>query len=125
MHRVTGFVGDEVTEHGASDEGEVPDEVEGLVAHELVRKAQVAVFDAVVAHHNAVVLPGAAGEAVRFEGLVLGEEPERTGRREVRGVGLGREDDGDRLPSDGRVRKIDRVGHAQIACGADLELPAA
>ena len=53
------------------------------------------------------------------------EKPERASRREVRGVGLGREDDRDRLPSDGRVREVDRVRHAQVARGADLELPAA
>ena len=86
VHRVAGLVRDDVPEHRASDEREVSEEVERLVAHELVREAQVAVLDAVVADHDAVVLPGASGESVRLERLVLGEEPERASRRDVRGV---------------------------------------
>ena len=122
---MSGLVRDDVADHGAAHQGEISEQVERLVAHELVGEPEIAVFDAVVAHHDAVVFPGAAGEAVGLERLVLREETKRAGRRQVRGVGAGRENERDRLPPDGGVREVDRVRHTQVARRADLELPAA
>jgi hypothetical protein len=56
-----------VADDGAPDEGEVSEEVERLVPHELVGEPKLAVLDAVLSDDDAVARVGPACEAVGLE----------------------------------------------------------
>src|SRR6185436_18084189 len=76
--------------HAAADriteQVQVPDDVEDLVAHELVREAQRRVDHALVAHQDAVVETAAGAELAHH--LEVLHEPEGAGGRDLALVGL-------------------------------------
>src|SRR5262245_37247177 len=113
----------EVTLDGHAEQRQIAEQVEHLVAHELVRPAQpVAIQDAVVVHHHGVVEVAAPGQAVAPEHLDLPQEAEG-----ARAADLLLEDVPvdlqipDLLPADRRMREVDRVAHAEPRARLDAD----
>jgi hypothetical protein len=79
---VAGFAGFDAAEEGEADEGEVADEVEGLVAAEFVGVAEGAVHDAVFGEDDGVIEGAATDQAHGAERLDIGFEAEGAGARE-------------------------------------------
>src|SRR5690242_13681176 len=74
---------DDAAANRPAEQIEVADDVEDLVAHELVLEAQRRIHDALVADEDEVVEPAAGGEAHALERLDLLHEPERARRRDL------------------------------------------
>jgi len=74
VHGMAGALGDDAAPDAAAGQGEVADEVEDLVADELVGEAEGAVLDFAVADDDGALVGGAADEAhVAEHGFVFAE----------------------------------------------------
>src|SRR5579862_5252741 len=104
----------------AASQGEIPNEVEDLVADVFVGEAQRAVFRAVFAEDNGVFRSGATDEAHVAKPLFVGLVAESAGRGDVRPIGSVRQVDGRPQAPDGGG-KIDGVVDAVARPGVDAD----
>ena len=80
---VAAAVRDDVADDRVADERQIADDVEDLVADELVLEAQRVVEHAGLAEHDRVVERAAEGEALLAQRLDFLQEPERARRRDL------------------------------------------
>ncbi len=120
MHGVAGAFGDYVAEEGAADEGEVSDEVEGLVAATFVGEAEAfGVHDLAFGGEADGVGEGGAADEAHFAELVeLFFEPEGAGGGEFAGVVLWGDVHLDGVLADGGG-EVDVAGEAETVVGED------
>ena len=116
MHGVSGALGYDVAEDVVAGEGEVTDEVEDLVAGELVGEAEVAVEDAVAAENDDAFFGGTADQAHVTQFLFVFAPTEGAGGGDFALVGAGGEVDGVSLTADGRG-EVDFVGDGVAVAG--------
>jgi len=109
VHGVSGALGDDVAEDVVAGQGEVADEVEDLVARELVVEAQIAVEDALAGEHDDAFFGGAADQAHVAEFLFVFAPAKGAGGGDFALVGAGGEVDDVSLAADGRG-EVDFVG---------------
>ena len=118
MHGVSSAFGDDVAEDVVAGEGEVANEVEDLVAGELVREAQVAVENAVAAENDDAFFCGPTDQAHVAQFLFVFAPAEGARRGDFALVGTGGEVDGVALAAD-RVREVNLVGDGVAVAGVD------
>ena len=106
MHGVSGALSDDMAENVMAGEGEVADEVEDLVAGELIAEAQVAVKDAVAREDDDAFFGGAADEAHVAQFLFVFAPAEGAGGGDFALVGAGGEINDVSLAADGG-REVD------------------
>ena len=110
-----------------ADEGEIAEQVDELVAHELVGKSQTAGRqESVVPQHEGIRVVAAAGEALRTQRFDFGGEAEGPSRCELRLEDVrieGREHVA--LAADARVGEVDRVVDPEPVAGRDPDAPIA
>src|SRR3954447_3261982 len=109
VERVAGLRGADLADDRAADEREIAQQIEDLVADELVAEAEVAADHAFVVEHDAVLDRAAAGEAGSAHLLDIAQEAKRAGRRDFLEETVVVEVELQRLPSDDRVAEIDLV----------------
>ena len=120
MHGVAGAFRDDAALDAAAGEGEVADEVEHLVADELVVEAEGAVLDFAFADEDGAAVGGAADEAhVAEHGFVFAEAEGAGGGDEV-GVGAGVEVAEEARGADGRG-EVDTVVDLVAGAGVDAD----
>src|SRR5262245_26526071 len=109
------------------EQRQVAEQVEHLVAHELVGPAQpVAVQDAELVHHHGVVEVAPAGEAAPPERLHLAQEAEGAGAAQLALEALVVDHEvPELLAADRRMGEVDRVGDPQPAARLDADQPVA
>ncbi len=118
---MSGAVGLDVAQNALAEEREVADEVQHLVAHELVGEAQRRVVDTVAREHNAVIARCAADKAhVQHRALLL-EEAEGTGSGNVFHVAAVGQLDLEALAADQGMREIDSVADGVALSGIDAD----
>ena len=83
MQRVAAAVRHEVADHRVSDERQIADHVENLVADELVLEPQCVVEDAGLAENDGVVERTAERETALAQHLDFLQEAERPRRRDL------------------------------------------
>src|ERR1700684_533150 len=71
VHGVSGAVGDNVAENLPAEQGQIADEVENLVAHKFVFKAQGRVLDALAGQDDAIVTRSSADQSHIAELLLV------------------------------------------------------
>ena len=98
---------------GTTEQREVADQVEDLVAHELVPESKRPRQDPGVVEDDGVVEAAAAGEAAGAQLRHLAGEAERAGGSDPRGEFFGAEDEGQFLLPDERMGEVDLVGDRQ------------
>ena len=98
---------------GPAEQREVADEIEDLVADELVAEAQRAREDAGVVEDDGVVQAAAARQSPRAQLRDLAREAEGPRRSDARREFLGPEREGQLLAAHDRMRKVDLVGDGQ------------
>jgi len=110
---VTGLLEDDVPFDGKSEQREVTDGIEYLVAHELVAVPKSGVVEyAVIANYHGVVEGPSPGQTVGPERLDVPEEPEGPGRGNVTDKGLLIKVYGELLLTEQLMVKVDVVGDA-------------
>ena len=116
-----GVPGDDVALHRAADQRQVPDDVEDLVAHELVLEPEGAVQDPLLAHHDGVVQGPAEREALLPEQLeVLQEAVRPRGGELLDEDPLGRHERRD-LHAHRRMLVVERVADAELGRRQELD----
>src|SRR4051812_2280685 len=118
---VTGFRGADLADDRPADECEVAEQIEDLVADELVPEAKLAAHDALVVEHDAVIDRAAARETGSAELLDVAHEAERAGGGDLLEEAVVIEVELQRLPADDRVLEIDLVLENQAICGGDAD----
>jgi len=118
---VAGFAGFHAAEERQADESQVADQVEGLVAAELIGIAEGAVHDAVLGEDDGVIEGAAADEAHGAERLDIGFEAEGAGAGENLAEGFGIDEHFDFLLADKRVGKVDVATYAEFVGGIDAD----
>src|ERR1051325_4240798 len=103
----------------AADERQVADEIEHLVAHELIAEAQGAVHYALVVEDDAVLDRPAAGQAGGAELVDVAQEPVRARRRDFLEEAVVPMIEVERLPADAGVVEVDLVFDDQTVAGGD------
>ena len=130
VHGVSSALGDDMAEDVVAGESEVTDEVEDLVAGELVGEAEVAVEDALAGEHDDAFFGGAADEAHVAEHFFVFAPAEGAGGGDFALVGAGGEVDDVSLATDGR-REVDfvrdgvavaRIDSDELIAFADLDV---
>ena len=117
---VAGVARDDVTEDRPAQQREVADQVEDLVADELVAVAEL-VQDAALADDDRVVERAALGEAVLPEVPHVLQEPVGAGGGELLDEHVLRRLARDRLRADHGMGAVERVADAKHVAGDDLE----
>jgi hypothetical protein len=117
MEGVAGLAGFDAAEERKADEGEVADEVEGLVAAEFVGIAEGTVHDAVLGEDDGVIEGAAADEAHGAERLDIGFEAEGAGAGEKLAERIGIYEQFNLLLADQRMGKIDVAADAEFVGG--------
>ena len=120
VHGVAGAFGDDVAEDVMAGEGKVANEVEDLVAGELVAEAEIAVEDALAGEDDDTLFGGAADEAHVAEFLFVFTPAEGAGRGDFAFVGAGGEVDLVALAADGGG-EVDFVGDGIALAGIDAD----
>ncbi len=123
MQRVTTALDANVAFDARAEQGEVAEQVEHLVAHELVREAQaVAIQHAIRIEHDGVVEAGAARATRAPECVDLADEAEGARARDLALEGrFGEIEVAQRLAADAGVLEVDLVAHAEAAAGLDAD----
>ena len=121
---MAGFAGFDAAEEGEADEGEVADEIEGLVAAEFVGIAEGAVHDAVFGEDDGVIERAAADQTHGAERLDIGFEAEGAGAGENLAEGVGIDEQFDLLLADEGMGKIHVAANAEFVGGIDADAAA-
>ena len=116
---MAGFAGFDAAEEREADEGEVADEIEGLVAAEFVGIAERAVHDAVFGEDNGVIERAAADQAHGAERLDIGFETEGAGAGENLAEGVWIDEEFDLLLANEGMGEINVAADAEFVCGID------
>jgi hypothetical protein len=119
MERVAGFAGFNAAEEREADEGEVADQVEGLVAAKLVGVAEGAIHYAILGEDDCVVEGAAADEAHGAERFDIGFEAEGAGTRKQLAEGVGIDEQFDLLLADEGMREVYVAADAEFIGGID------
>src|SRR6185437_923953 len=98
----------------------IADQVEHLVANELIRKAQAPVLHAVAGQDDSVFFRGAADQSHVAQHELVFAEAEGARRRDLRSVRISSQVDRVFLPSD-RRGKVDLVGDAVTIARIDAD----
>src|SRR4051794_38663156 len=106
---VTGLRGADLADDRTADECEIAEQIENLVAHELVAEAELAAHDALVVEHDAVIDRAAARETGSAELLNVAHEAERAGGGDLLEEAVVIEVELERLAADARMVEIDLV----------------
>ncbi len=109
MHRVSRALGYHPAQDLVPGQGEVADQVQNLVPHELVREAQRAVRDLASGDDDGVLVGDAADQPHVAQLLLVLAKAERPRRRQRPVVGARRQINRKLLAAD-RRGKVDRVG---------------
>ena len=120
MHGVSGAFGDDVAEDVMSGKGEIADEVEDLMADELIIETQRAVEDALTVEDDGAGFGDAADEAHVAQHLLVFLKAESARRGDLRGVVSCSEVDGETLAAN-RRGEIDLVGNAVAPARIDAD----
>jgi hypothetical protein len=121
---MAGFAGFDAAEEGESDEGQVADEVESLVAAEFVGVAEGAVHDAVFGEDDGVIERAAADEAHGAERLNIGFEAKGARAGENLAEGFGIDEQFDLLLADLRMGEVNVAADAEFVGGIDADAAA-
>jgi hypothetical protein len=121
---VAGFAGFDAAEERESNEGEVADQVEGLVAAKFIGIAEGAVHYAVIGQDDGVIQRAAADEAHGAERLDIGFEAEGAGAGENLAEGFAIYEHFDLLLADERVGEINVAADAELVGGIDADAAA-
>src|SRR5947207_5310171 len=121
MERMPGLRRGDLADDGTADEREVAEEVEDLVADELVAEAEVAADHSFVVEHDAVLDRAAARETGGAHLLDVAQETERTGRGNLLEEAVVIEVELQRLPSDHGMAEIDLVLENQAICRGNAD----
>jgi hypothetical protein len=124
VERMAGFAGFNAAKKRETDQGEVADEVEGLMTAEFVGIAKRAVHDAVLGEDDGVIEGTAADEAHGAERLDIGFEAEGAGAGENLAEGFGIYDHFDFLLADEGMGKIDVATDTKLVSGIDADAAA-
>src|SRR5205823_7963373 len=122
--RVQGVAGadrGDLADDGAADQGEVADEVEHLVADELVAEAQRSVHHAALVEDDAVLDRAAARQAGRAQLVDVLEEAVRARRRDLLEEAVVLVVKVERLPPDAGVLEVDLVLDDEAVGGNDAD----
>src|SRR5262245_22966605 len=111
---MSGAMGYEVADDRVTDEREVADGIENLVAHELVLETQRVVQHAGLAEHDRVLQRAAQRQLVLTQHLDVLQECEGAGRRDFLDEALRRDAKGPRLMAKERVVEADAVGDLEV-----------
>ena len=114
VQRVAAAVRDEMADHREADERQIADDVEDLVADELVLEAQRVVQHAGLSEHDRVVERAAERQAALPQHLDFLQEAKRAGRRNLLDERLFRDLHRPRLMPDERVIEADAVGDLEV-----------
>ena len=110
VQRVAGFVRDQSAQHRLADQCKIPEQIENLVTHELIRKPQRSVVQHPVSReHNRILQRSTANKTAGLQFLNFVVEAERPCRRDEVRIVRSRELDVQALLADQRVREIDIV----------------
>jgi len=118
VHGVSGALGYDVAKNVVAGESEVADEVEDLVANELVVKAQRAVGDALAIQDDGISFGDTADQTHVAQLLFVLLEAEGAGGSDLRAIVAGSEINDKALAADGRG-EVDLVGDAVAFAGID------
>ena len=124
MQRVTGLAGFDAAEEGKSDEGQVADQVESLVAAEFIGETERAVHDPIFREHNGVIERAAANQAHGAERLNVGLKAESAGTRKNSAEAFRVDGHFHFLLTDLRVGKIDVAANVKFVGGIDADAAA-
>jgi hypothetical protein len=124
VERMAGFAGFDAAEEREADEGDVADEIKGLVAAEFVGITERAVHHAVFGEDDSVIERAAADEAHGAERLDIGFEAEGAGPGENLTEGVGIDEHFDFLLAYKWVGKIDVAADAELVGGIDADAAA-
>jgi len=121
---VASFAGFDTAEEWEAHEGEVADEIEGLVAAEFVGVAEGAVHDAVFRENDGIIERAAADKTHGAERLDIGFETEGASAGENLAEGVGVDEHFDLLLADEGMGKIDVTTDAEFVGGIDADAAA-
>ena len=120
MHGVSGALGNDVALDAAAGQSQVADQIENLVAHIFIGKAQGAVLRAAGAEDDGVFRTRAANQAHVAEALLIGLVAKGAGGGNGAAVGFGGQIDAGFLAADGSG-KVDGVFDAIAGAGIDAD----
>src|SRR3989442_3670830 len=120
VQRVARVTGDDVAHYWPTEKGEVSDEVENLVPHELVTVAKP-VQDTALAHADGVLQRCAASQAVLAHQAEILQEAVRAGGGELLDEHALARRAGERLGADRGMVVVERVADAERLGGDDLD----
>jgi len=121
---MAGFAGFDAAEEREADEGEVADEIEGLVAAKFVRVTEGAVHHAVFGENDGVIEGAAADETHGAERLDIGFETEGAGAGKNLAEGVGIDEQFDLLLADEGMGEIDVTADAEFVGGINADAAA-
>ncbi len=104
-------VGDNVPQNSLSDQRQIANQIQNLVAHELVWKAQRRIDDAVAGQNDRVLFGCAANQALLAHDFRFVKKTERPCRSDFRKVMAIRQFQGAALAANQRMWEIDGVGN--------------
>src|SRR2546423_572918 len=94
--------------YASAGERKVTDAIQRFVTNELVIPAKFATENIAVIEHHRILQRGAFDQTLGAKRVDFVDESKRPGSRQIAGKSAGVNDDVPRLPSDQRVRKLDR-----------------
>src|SRR5581483_3038886 len=116
MHRVAGLRGRDLADDRPPDEREITEQVEDLVANELIAEAELAVHDTLIIEHDAVFDRPAARQTGSAKLLDIAHETEGARRCDLLQEVVVIEVELHRLAADDRMVEIDLVLENQPVC---------
>src|SRR5580698_6873335 len=119
VQRVSSAVGFDVAEDTLAEQGQIADQVEDLVADELILEAQRRVVDALAGEYHAVLARSATDEAHVQHRVLLLEEAEGSGGGDLADVAAVGKLNLEGFATDQRVREVDGVAHRVAFCRID------
>jgi hypothetical protein len=120
MHSMSGALGNDMAEDVMAGKGEIADEVEDLVAGELVAEAEGAILHAGAGEDDNTGFRSAADKAHVAELLFVFAEAERAGGGDFRLISAGSQIDHEALAADGRG-EVDAVRDGVAVAGVNAD----
>src|SRR5262249_56045149 len=106
--------GGDMARQRSAEQGEIGDQIENLVAHELVAETQRTRKDSVfIVENDRVMEVPSTRQTPGPHDLDFSKEAERPGGRDRARVLFGSHRDGERLAADDRMRKVDLIGDGE------------